>query len=104
MNSQEKIREMSAAAKRVMPSNGEAYLFGSQARGTANENSDWDILILLDKDRITHEDYLLYGYPFLELGWDIDAMISPILYTKKDWEKRSFIPFYKNVMRDRIRL
>lgn len=25
-------------------------LFGSQAKGTANENSDYDILILLDKD------------------------------------------------------
>lgn len=31
-----------------MPANGKAILFGSQARGTAREDSDWDILIILE--------------------------------------------------------
>lgn len=104
MESEEKYHRLSAMAERIMPPKGEAYLFGSRARGTANSDSDWDILILLDKERITMEDYSQFGYPFLELGWDIGAMISPIMYTKKDWEKSSFTPFYKNVMNDRIRL
>lgn len=105
MNTVEKIKQMSATAKRIMPSGGEAWLFGSQARGTAREDSDWDILILLEKEgHITLEDYGKYAYPFQELGWDIDAMVSPIVYTKRDWERSSFTPFYKNVMQDRIRL
>lgn len=104
MTTNEKIQQMSATAQRIMPWGGEAWLFGSQARGTARQDSDWDILILIDKDRITLEDYGKYAYPFQELGWDIDAMVSPIVYTKKDWERSSFTPFYKNVMQDRIKL
>lgn len=104
MNSIDKIQQMSATARHIMPVGGEAWLFGSRARGTARQDSDWDILILIDKDRITLEDYGKYAYPFQELGWDIDAMVSPIVYTKRDWERSSFTPFYKNVMQDRIKL
>ncbi len=102
MTSEEKIEQMKALASRVMPQDGEVWLFGSRARGTANADSDWDILVLLDTDHVTFEDYSRYGYPFMALGWDIDAMISPIVYTKKDWERSSFTPFYKNVMQERV--
>ena len=30
-----------------MPPYGKAILFGSQARGTARDDSDWDILVIL---------------------------------------------------------
>lgn len=36
--------------------NVKAYLLGSRARGDARKDSDWDVLILLDKPRITLED------------------------------------------------
>ena len=100
----DKMQALTDTARRVMPEGGEAYLFGSRARGEARSDSDWDVLVLLDTDRITNDDFSRYGYPFMELGWDIDAMICPIMYTKKDWERSSFTPFYKNVMQDRIRL
>jgi uncharacterized protein len=29
------------------------YLYGSRSRGTAKSNSDWDLLILLNKDKIS---------------------------------------------------
>lgn len=96
------LEKIKSTVKRIIPKNGKAILFGSQARGTAHEGSDWDILIILDKDRITYDDYSMVAYPFDTLGWDIDAMISPIIYTKKDWENASITPFYKNVMREGI--
>ena len=34
-----------------------AILFGSRARGTEQEGSDWNILILLDKPKVTLQDY-----------------------------------------------
>lgn len=49
-----------------------AILFGSRARGTERKGSDWDVLIFLDKSRITLQDYDKYSYPLRELGWDID--------------------------------
>lgn len=104
MDRAEKLHKLSLKAQSILPKDGEAWLFGSQARGTANSESDWDVLILLDKDKIALDDYDSYAYPFIELGWDIDAPVIPILYTKINWEKSSFTPFYKNVMNDRIRL
>ncbi|MDE7357755.1 MAG: nucleotidyltransferase domain-containing protein [Bacteroidales bacterium] len=81
-----------------------AYLYGSRARGMANANSDWDVLIVLDKYKITTEDYDEISYPLMALGWDLDQVISPMMYTKHDWEKSSFTPFYKNVQHDAIPL
>ncbi len=80
----------------------QAILFGSRARGDAREDSDWDVLILLDKERITQSDMDEISYPIRELGWTLNEMINPIMFTKKEWEKKSFTPFYKNVTREGI--
>ena len=83
----------------------EAYLFGSRARGDNRPDSDWDILLIADKERVRKEDHDNYTAPLGELGWDIDASINAIIFSKKDWElgaRRGL--FYHNVMQDRIRL
>ena len=86
--------------RKAAPRSGRAILFGSRARGDARRDSDWDVLILLDKDRITSADMDEISYPIREFGWDIDEMINPIMYTMKEWEAKSFTPFYKNVMKE----
>ena len=92
----------------ILSSNGypmdSAILFGSRARGDARVDSDWDILILLDKERITQDDMDNISYPIRELGWELDEMLNPIMYTKKEWEAKSFTPFYKNVKKEGITL
>ncbi len=89
-------------AQTVVPAGGSVWLYGSRARGDAGSDSDWDILILLNKNKIEKEDYDNVGYPFTELGWTTGEMIIPVLYTVKEWEQNSFTPFYKNVERDKI--
>lgn len=84
--------------------NGKVILYGSQARGTANKNSDWDLLILLDKSKIEAEDFDRISYPLVELGWTEGEQFSPKLYTFNDWQKRSFTPFYKNIELEGIEL
>ena len=87
----------------VVP-NGKVILFGSQARGDAHKDSDWDLLILIDKTRIEASDFDLISYPLYELGWSEGEQFSPKLYTLKDWMKRSFTPFYKNIEEEGIEL
>lgn len=72
-------------------------LFGSRARGDASADSDWDLLILVDKPRLDPDDFDRISYPVMELGWQEGQQFSPKLYTKADWLRRSFTPFYKYV-------
>lgn len=90
--------------RQTLPSGAKAILFGSQARGEAKSDSDWDILILLDKPKIEAVDYDEISYPLRELGWEIKECINPVMYTLKDWMKYSFSPFYHNVKKEGIEL
>ena len=93
----ETIRQVGRA---TLPPNSSLLLYGSQARGDAHEGSDWDLLILLDKPKITLNDYDV-GYPFREAGWDMGEEINPQVYSKQEWSGYSFTPFYKNVEHDK---
>ena len=96
------ILKIKDIAKSTIPLGSKAILYGSRARGDARNDSDWDILILLDKDRLEQADYDNVSYPFVLLGCDLGTEINPILYTKKEWESYYFTPFYENVNRDGI--
>ena len=89
---------------RIAPIQGKVILFGSRARGDATETSDWDILVLLDKERITIRDMDEISDPILEIGWDINEMVNPVMYTTRDWESKKGTPFYENVTKEGVAL
>lgn len=88
----------------TVPKDGRVILYGSRARGDAHSDSDWDLLILLNKDRLEQSDYDKVSYPFVLLGLDLGEEINPILYTTKEWNSYEITPFHENVMRDGIEL
>lgn len=100
------IQEMKSGiqkiAKSKLPKDVSIYLYGSRARGDNREDSDWDILILLNKECISTDDFNNIAYPIVELGWTLNASISPQLYTFDEWKKMSFMPYHKNVEHDKI--
>ncbi|MGM9748419.1 MAG: nucleotidyltransferase domain-containing protein [Candidatus Cryptobacteroides sp.] len=98
------LSQIVSVGKRNIPQGGRLLLYGSQARGTATPISDWDLLIILDKPNIEQSDYDNVSFPFTMLGWNIGRVINPILYTKDEWARYSFTPFYKNVLNDAIYL
>lgn len=102
MQSEKIIQAIRHKVKEIMPDDSTVILYGSQARGDAHDGSDWDVLILLSKDRVQLDDYDVYSYPLREMGWEFGEDINPILYTKKNWEKENYTPFYKNVTKEGI--
>ena len=87
----------------LLPSGASVLLFGSRARGTHRPDSDWDLLILLNREgRSTWEDYDNVGYPLNMLFWNLGQNVNTIIQTKEEWNQKHFTPFYKNVMEDAI--
>lgn len=95
------LNEIKKTLHAVAP-DAKAVLFGSRARNEARDDSDWDILILIEKDKIRNEDFDAVAYPLVELGWTLGEMINPVLYTFNEWRKRSFTIFHKNIEEEGI--
>jgi len=99
---QQIFKEIQTLKRQILP-NEKVILFGSQARGDAREDSDWDLLVLLNKEKKNYiEDFDTYAYPFAELGLQYDALIHAKVFTVKDWERQKPSIFYKNVEQDGI--
>ena len=78
-------------------------LYGSHARGDYNNESDLDVLILLNKTKITRADEKRVKYPLYEIEFETGKIISPLVLTKKAWKSHHRItPFYENVTKEGI--
>ena len=98
------FKEIQSLKRKILP-NEKVILFGSQARGDAREDSDWDLIVLLNKENGNFlDDTEKYAYPFDELGWNFGIAINTIVYTKKQWDQGKIFPLYRNVMREGIEI
>ena len=77
-------------------------LYGSRARGDARENSDWDVLIIIDKESTGLADFRRVCYPVYYKGLDYGVEINPTLYTRKEWESAPPSMFKFNVTHEGI--
>jgi len=83
----------------------EIYLFGSRARGDNKVDSDWDILILIDENKVTNKIEDNFRDDLYDIELDSGQIISTFIYPKKYWSERLvFSPMYANVSREGIRL
>ena len=103
-NADNQIERIRVTLTNVLPKGSAAWLFGSRARGDSRADSDWDILVVVDKDRLTFKDYSTITYPLTELGWDMGEEINPVMYTRQEWDENVNTPFRDNVERDAILL
>ena len=101
MEKNEVIDGIKRVAMKTLPPGSTLFLYGSRARGDFHDGSDWDLLILLDKRALDAADYGV-TYPFREYGWEIGEEMNPSLYTKSQWNAWTYLPYYKNVERDKI--
>jgi uncharacterized protein len=101
-NSMNKKRNILIEIKRLVEgkdASAKIYLYGSRANGTAKKDSDWDLLILLNRDNITHEIESEITDPLFDLEFESGEIISPMVYSEKEWNtKYRVTQFYQNVM------
>ena len=104
MNRKEVVGRLKNLIKSVAP-NSQTILYGSEARGDNKQNSDIDILILVDKDVLSPTEEDVITAPIYDLEIETGTVISPVVMTSRTWEaaKRKTL-FYYNVMKDGVLL
>lgn len=101
---QELLREIKLRVLRVSP-DAEVYLFGSQARGEEGVYSDWDVLILVERETIDYAFEKQITYPLYDLEFETGEMISPMVYPKQQWHiQYRHSPFYQQITPELIAL
>ena len=98
------INRIASELQRVAP-DAEIILYGSEARGDALPDSDIDLLILIDGDKISIAQEEEITTPLYQIELETGVPIHPIVMLKKNWFHRPFnTPFYINVMNEGIAL
>jgi len=81
-------------------SEAKAILFGSRARGDFNDESDWDVLILVDKEETDFIFKRKIRNSLYNLELKQGTVISTIIKNRKFWQDISVTPLFKEVEKD----
>ena len=79
-------------------------LYGSRARGDAREDSDWDVLTIIDKPRLSLKERSNIQYPIWDKGLELGQEINVFPYTRRQWEQAPPSLFKYNVIKEGIAL
>lgn len=83
----------------------EVWLYGSRARGDARPDSDWDILVLSPKSKLSVAEEGVFIDHITDLMISTGQVVHLFAYGKEDWHKRHCItPFYQNITREAIKI
>jgi len=77
-------------------------MFGSQTRGDATKESDIDLLVI--PPSIDAKMTRLASDIAWEVGFDAGKVISVIPDTKEQMKRFAFLPFYRNIKQEGIKV
>lgn len=101
-NQQKVLQRCKEIILEVVP-NAQLILYGSRARGEAMEDSDYDLLVIIDGP-INWQLERIIGDKIYELELETDNVLSLQIISSETWNSRSYksLPFHQNVIRDGI--
>lgn len=89
---------LSELERSLGPALKELWLYGSRARGDAEEGSDYDVLVVAEGDLAALREFVR------EAEWRCmeahNALVSCLVYTPEAWELRKETPLGWNILRE----
>ncbi|MBR1880366.1 MAG: nucleotidyltransferase domain-containing protein [Prevotella sp.] len=79
-------------------------LYGSRARHEARKDSDWDVIVIVDKPSMSFEEKGNIDYLLWNKGLEYGEEINTLEYTRKQWDSLPPSLFKYNVINEGIRL
>ena len=97
------LLERVKTAVRTLSPEAEIILYGSQARGTAVPDSDWDFLILLPSPRDTELEKQIKDCLY-DIELETDTVLSSIIRSKREWSSARYavIPLRQEIESDGV--
>ena len=88
-----------------MAADATVILYGSRARGDAQEDSDYDLLVLVDREPDMDLERAIVAR-LLPLELRADKVLTILVYNRYQWDSRLYraMPFHKNVTREGLEI
>ena len=78
-------------------------LYGSRARGDAKPDSDWDLLLLTEKPKLSFEERMKILRPITVQELELEEVLSLQIFNISEWHSKFRItPYYENIQREGI--
>ena len=96
------LAECKAAIRKVAPEAG-LILYGSRARGDAQEDSDYDLLVLVDREVDMDLERAVVDR-LVPLEVQTGKVLTMLIYSRSQWDSALYraMPLHKNVTREGV--
>lgn len=97
------VKELSETLKKEIGQNiKDIILFGSRARGDSYPDSDYDLIVLVDRETKELEDKIFNLS--CDIGWKHNKIITIFVHEKSYYESKKYEPLFMNVRKEGIHI
>ena len=102
--SRDKVLDLIRTTVRATEPDAQIILYGSRARGDNREDSDWDVIVILNKPPMSHSERYEIACDLWDKGFDIGEEINAFVYTIDQWNSAPPSLFKYNIREEGIQL